>query len=150
MNILKTTYNRSARRGSLLIIHEKPLCYNWSNPEYSVLKYKNTNKYKFQVQNGMCCNRTRALYRMYTLREVGGAFDRCYRPFAVRVSSLVFLFYLLVVSKRSSEQTFDINFRIAFSVSSVKQLSLRFLKHWEAPRPCCCSLTSRNRTCLKL
>ena len=40
-------------------------------------------------------------------------------------------------------------FGLRSPVSSVRQLSIRFLQHWEVPRPCCCTLTSRNRTCLK-
>jgi len=37
----------------------------------------------------------RSFYHMYRLSEVGGAFDRYCRLFAVRVPSLVFFFYLL-------------------------------------------------------
>ena len=34
-------------------------------------------------------------------------------------------------------------------VSSVKQLSVTFLQHWEAPRPCCCTPTFRSCNCLE-
>ena len=98
----------------------------------------------------------RSFYCMYRLLEVGGAFDRYYRPlqfeFQVWCSSFTcFRRYSLlnVVSERSNDQTFDIYFQTAFPVSSVKQLLIRFLQHWEAPRLCCCTLTSHNRTCLK-
>jgi len=42
--------------------------------------------------------------------------------------------------ERSSDQTFDIYFRTAFPVSSVAKATVRFLQHWEAPRPCCYTL----------
>ena len=54
-----------------------------------------------------------------------------------------------VVSEYSNDRTFNISSRTLFPISSVKQLSVWCLQHWEGPRPCCCTLTFRTHICLK-